>query len=97
MIYIPSFGGTAAAYTTVVAYGISFFMHYVVAKKLDKELFPMKVYIIPITGMVIFTLLTILLMNYPIVRWGISGVLGCLCVIMGHKYIKIKRNKGNRL
>ena len=97
LIYIPSFGGTAAAYTTVVAYGISFFMHYVVAKKLDKELFPMKVYIIPITGMVIFTLLTILLMNYPIVRWGISGVLGCLCVIMGHKYIKIKRNKGNRL
>lgn len=48
VVFIPHFGGLAAAYTTVIAYMINFILHYFNSRKIDGELFPIRIYIIPI-------------------------------------------------
>lgn len=90
-IFIPLYGGTAAAYTTAVSYVVSFLMHYIVARKLDRELFSFKIYIVPILIMAIFMLLTTLLMNFALIRWTIGVVLGSVFLVVGYKLVKVQR------
>lgn len=44
LIFIPLFGYVAAAYTTLVSYIISFALHAIRAKKLEKELYTLKTF-----------------------------------------------------
>lgn len=86
-IFIPMYGGRAAAYTTVVSYVVSFAMHCVVARRMDKELFPVKIYIKPITFMCIGTMVTCFLMGKMAVRWGIAVLVGLLLLKRGKEYL----------
>lgn len=84
-IFIPKYGATAAAYTTVIAYAVSFGIHYKAARKLDNQLFPFKVYSKPILIMVIAVLISYLMMDYAITRWIIAIVGFSLYVLISLK------------
>jgi len=71
-IFIPLYGAMAAAFTTVIAYAVSFGIHYNAARKLDNQLFPFKVYLRPIIIMVFAISISYLMMDYAIVRWVIA-------------------------
>jgi O-antigen/teichoic acid export membrane protein len=90
-LFIPIYGATAAAYTTVVSYVISFLMHYIVARHLDPELFPIGLYIPSICIVVLFNILTITLMDYPYIRWTIGILLAAISVIAGMKFFRVQR------
>lgn len=90
-IFIARFGAVAAAFTTMASYAVSFVMHYCVARKLDSELFDFKIYILPIMVVSFFTILTNLLMEYVIIRWGIGVILGILFLYNSLKVIKLNK------
>ncbi len=92
LIFIPKYGGIAAAYATVASYAVSFIMHYTVARKLDRGLFDFKVYVFPILLLVASVTFTTVLMDYALIRWGIGVVLGIMFCIMGYRFIKLKNN-----
>ena len=89
-IYIPKFGAVAAAYTTVASYFVSFVMHYIYTKRLDKDLFSLKTYFPSILCIGLFTCLSYVLMPYPIVRWVIGIALGILLLTYGKRFLAIK-------
>ena len=89
-IFIPLYGGLAAAYTTVASYLVSFFMHYMVSRKLDKELFPFKIYVLPLILMSAFAVITTVFMDFALIRWGIGVVLGVVFCAMGYRFLKNK-------
>ncbi|MGI6226643.1 MAG: lipopolysaccharide biosynthesis protein [Peptococcales bacterium] len=68
-IFIPRYGALAASYTTVVAYIISFAIHYREARKLDSELFPINIYIKPILIIIFIVISTYMLMDHGLERW----------------------------
>lgn len=88
-IFIARYGAIAAAFTTVASYAVSFVMHYCVTRKLDPELFKFKTYIFPIIFVAVFTILTNVLMNYAVVRWGIGVILGIVFLYNSLKVIKL--------
>lgn len=90
-VFIPKYGGTAAAYTTAASYLVSFIMHYIVARKLDSELFDLKLYIAPIAFIVFFTCVTSFLIDFALARWSIGGLLSVIFICFGLRcYKKIK-------
>ena len=54
-IFIPKYGYVAAAYTTLVAYIIAFILHARYAKKIEPELYPLKMFISPLLQILVFT------------------------------------------
>lgn len=86
-IFIPKYGAIAAAYTTVIAYIVSFVIHYNAARKLDNQLFPFSVYVKPILIMVIAVFISYLIMNQVIMRWTMVIIgLGLYAVISYKKH-----------
>jgi len=73
-IFIPKYGMFAAAYTTVIAYFIMFVIHYISARKLDDSLFPLRIYLLPLTFMVIGVIFSYLTIDYSLMRWGITVI-----------------------
>lgn len=73
-IFVPLHGAIAAAFSTVIAYTISFGIHYRAAQKLDNELFPFKVYVKPIMIVCIVIVISYLIMDYVVARWIIAVV-----------------------
>lgn len=86
LIFIPKGGAFAAAYTTVVSYMISFYMHYRYCKKIDTELFPFSIFTIPLITIFIFVIFQYLTMEYYIMRW----IVGIIAVIIYSLFIAIK-------
>lgn len=80
IVFIPKFGAVAAAYTTVASYSVSFILHYLYAKKLDKELFGIKTYLIPIVLVILGTIITYMILPYAIIRWLIA--IGVIFVVI---------------
>lgn len=72
IIFIPKYGAIAAAYTTVVSYFISFLIHYFSSKRLDKELFPIRFYILPLLLAISGTIITYIFMGNWYIRWAIA-------------------------
>lgn len=72
IIIIPKFGGVGAAVTTCIAYLVQFFLHLKVVSKLEKNLFPFRLFIpffiIGITIMAAF----FISLNLIIIRYGIA-------------------------
>ncbi len=87
-IFIPRYGGIAAAYTTVVAYGVSFIAHCYVAHRQNPRLFGFKIYILPFFEVLIFSIITNLIMNYTLARWIIAMVIGMVFLVTTYKYYK---------
>lgn len=68
-IFIPFFGGTAACFTTVISYFLSFLMHAHHSRKLDRDLFPIKQFFVPTAIFIIAIIAAYLLMELPVIRW----------------------------
>lgn len=91
-VFIPIYGGVAAAYSTTISYAVSFVIHYVVARKLDKKLFHVKIYlpwIILVSG---FGVLVFWLMDFVILRWGIAIIIASILAGIGLKFVSIRRD-----
>lgn len=96
-VFIPSYGAIAAAYTTVASYAVSFGIHYVTARRLDKELFEFQMYIIPIVIAVAGTVATSILIDLWVARWIIAFVLGIVMLVFLLKDESIKKMlRGNK-
>ncbi len=74
LILIPLYGAIAAAFSTVLAYVVSFGIHYYAARKLDNELFPFNVYLKPILLVCIAVAISYLIIDLAIARWTIALV-----------------------
>ena len=73
-IFIPHYGYVAAAYTTIAAYVVSLFMHASYAKKLEKDLYPIKMFMRPLAHILITSIIFYILMDLPLVRWLIMVI-----------------------
>lgn len=73
-LFIPQYGYKAAAYTTLVAYVVSLLLHARYAKKLDKDAYPIKMFIRPLIHILIAILLFYQFIESPVFRWGIMIV-----------------------
>lgn len=67
--FIPHYGYVAAAYTTITAYMVSLFMHASYAKKLEKELYPIKMFMRPLAHILVTSIIFYILMDLPLIRW----------------------------
>ncbi len=86
---ISKFGASAAAYTTVFAYTISFVLHYNHSRTLDKELFPFSKYLPSILIILFTSVSTYIFIDNTIVRW-----LMCFsCVIIYSLYFIFSERK----
>ena len=77
ILLIPNCGATGAAYTTVLAYAVSFILHYRHSRKLDNELFPFKMYIPSIIFLIFTCMITYVFIENTFLRYVL-----CLCVIL---------------
>lgn len=90
-IFIPMYGGVAAAFTTLVAYMISFFMHYRYARKLDGGLFDFSVYIFPLVLVMAVMLFVQCSLEHALLRWCIGIVFGALFIKYCFHFIRTTR------
>lgn len=86
LIFIPMYGAIAAAYTTVIAYLVSFLMHFFVARKMDRDLFNFKIYCGPLIIIGCCTVTITLLMDYIFARWLFGIFLGLIFIIQIKKF-----------
>lgn len=70
-IFIPRFGYAAAAVTTFVSYFAAFALHSRFARKCEPDIFPLKMFIIPIIHILAASVLFYLLSDMGALRWGI--------------------------
>lgn len=92
-VFVPKYGTVAAAYTTLVSYFVSFLLHSIDAKRIDKEAAPYKMLIVPIVVIAIAGVITNMTDNYILIRWGIMCVLGILYIYYCAKILGRKRNE----
>jgi O-antigen/teichoic acid export membrane protein len=86
-IFIPYFGVTAAAYTTLVSYFISFLLHSLNAKNVDKQAVPYKILIAPVAIIIVAGIITSMTVDKMLLRWGIMIVLGLIYGILCWKIL----------
>lgn len=72
MIFIPKYGAIAAATTTLLSYVIALIMHYHDGKKLDPELFPIRIYCVPVTIVIVCSISYYCITDYIYVRWSLA-------------------------
>lgn len=84
-IFIPKYGYVAAAYTTLVAYIVAFVLHARYAKKIEPELYPLKMFVSPLLQIAIFTIIYYLTLDLWIVRWGIL-VIYLILILIKERY-----------
>lgn len=84
-ILIPLYGATAAAYTTLTSYFIMFVLHYCYSKTINKNLFPIKLFIGPCVFVFSAMIIFYLFINSWIIRWLISIVIGIFTLIILNK------------
>ncbi len=70
-IFIPYFGYVAAAYTTLISYIISFVLHASYARKLEKDLYPIRFFYRSITHLIISCIIFYLVIDIWLIRWSI--------------------------
>lgn len=88
-IFIPFGGALAAAFTTVVAYFVSFSLHYRYCRKIDGELFPFSTFSVPLLVIIIFTIFQYLTLYTGMIRW----ILGLLSVAIYVVFIVLKEKQ----
>jgi len=75
IFFIKQFGYVGAAYTTLISYIISLVLHYMYARKLNKELFPLIQISIPLFVVLCMAGLFYLFVNIWFARWGIALII----------------------
>ena len=86
-IFIPKIGYTAAAYTTAFSYFVVFILHSIYSKKLNPNVFKIKMFIIPTIEIGVFCALFYVFENNAIVRWVVAVVYFCVIVFIQREKI----------
>lgn len=68
-LLIPRYGYVAAAYTTLFSYLLSFVLHTRYAKGIEKELFPIRFFILPAVHIMAGVILFYLFIDLWYIRW----------------------------
>lgn len=68
-IFIPAYGALAASCTTLFSYLLSFTLHYLNARKINRKVFVSKIYFAPIIILLIGTIIFYTCLNYVLLRW----------------------------
>lgn len=66
---IPRYGTIAAAYTTLAAYLVSFYMHYNYSERIEPGLFPLRIFILPIFCLAIGGGFSLFLLDNVLLRY----------------------------
>ena len=85
--FIKKFGYVGAAFTTVASYFICLFLHYLYSRKLVKDLFPVRTFLLPIIELSVVVVIFYFFMNLPIVRIGLLVAISCMYIIIYRKKI----------
>ena len=80
LIFIPIYGSTAAAYTTLIAYIVSAVIHYFASRFLNKSIFNIKLFMIDILFILLFATISVIFINCWIVRWAMLLLTGIVCL-----------------
>ena len=70
-ILIPKYGYVAAAYTTLASYFVAFILHSRYAKKIEPDIYPLKMFALPLLHVGGAIILYYPLLNFWTLRWGI--------------------------
>lgn len=73
---VPALGAIGAAYTTLIAYSVSFLLHMRHARRLDPALFPLRIFGVPSLIIAASILVSVLLPDPSAARWFIAGAIG---------------------
>lgn len=87
-LLIPKYGAVAAAYTTVVSYGVSFLIHHLSANRLQRGIFPFAIYVGPLFMAGAGTALCYLFMSNGVMRWGIGLIAGTIALSQAWSFEK---------
>lgn len=87
-LFIPKFGYTAAAYTTLTAYVLSFFLHARYAKKLAKDLYPLKSFVPSLAQILAATIVFYVFLDFGVARWIITFVYLCVIIYLNKNRIR---------
>ena len=71
-IFIPKYGGLAAAFTTLISYILLFLLHLIVGRKINRNTFPIKCFLGPLTIVIITMAFFYIVMDWFIIRWILS-------------------------
>lgn len=74
-LFIPLYGYTAAAYTTLASYIVSLLLHMIYAKRLNKNLFRFTLFKIPVLVLTVVTAFFYILQDYWFLRWIIAATI----------------------
>lgn len=92
-LLIPRFGYIAAAYTTLAAYLVALILHARYAKKLDKDIYPIKMFFPSLVHIAVATALFYFLVDLGWLRWVIAiGYVVTMAYINRDKIIKLFPN-----
>ncbi len=86
-IFIPKIGYTAAAYTTAFSYFVVFVLHSIYSKKLNSNVFNIKMFIIPTIEIGVFCTLFYVFENNAIVRWVVAIIYFCIIAFIQREKI----------
>lgn len=85
--FVPQFGMLAAAVSTVIAYLVLFLMHDIFARRLGGYHYSWGFYLKGVIPVIMCVILTYLLKEYIVVRWGIGII---IAIILGKHLLKTK-------
>ena len=77
-LFIPKYGYVAAAYTTLISYLIALILHANYAKKMNKTIYPIKIFLPSLVHIAAASLIFYLLLNSGLLRW----IIACLYIII---------------
>lgn len=72
MLFIPKYGYVAAAYTTLISYFVAFVLHSGYAKKLEKSLYPIKLFVPSLVHIIVAVVVFYVLQGNMFLRWFIA-------------------------
>lgn len=87
LIFIPQFGYVAAAYTTLASYFVSLLLHAIYAKRLNKTIYPLKLFIPSLLQIAVATVLFYSMMDYAVLRWGTAIAYIAIITFLNRKKI----------
>ena len=89
IIFIPLYGYQAAAYTTLFSYIITFLLHYLNSRKLDSNLFNLRIFLFPIFVVSFIGILSNIFISYFWFRWitfSLFAIIYCIKIFSEKKY-----------
>lgn len=98
LFFINQWGYVGAAYTTLISYTLSLILHYLYARRLNRELFPLKQFLLPSLAVAVTVIIFYVFIDIWYVRW-IIAVMWLLYIVIKEKDFLLKfirRNNENK-